>query len=51
MTLRELQMYMVKSASGGEGEFGEKVGDWVNRYLYYSWSRISEFLQNQENRF
>lgn len=51
MTLREPQIYIVKSASGGECEFGEKVGDWVNGYLYYSWSRISEFLQNQKNRF
>jgi hypothetical protein len=55
MTLREPQIYIVKSASVGECEFGEKVGgkvgDWVNGYLYYSWCRISEFLQNQKNRF
>lgn len=32
MTLREPQIYIVKSASGGECDFGEKVGDWVNGY-------------------
>jgi hypothetical protein len=40
MTLREPQIYIVKSAAGGECE----VGDWVNGYLYYRWSRISESL-------
>jgi hypothetical protein len=36
--------------SGGEYEFGEKVGDWIHGYLYYSYVqdfRISSGSENQ----